>query len=128
MNAEPHAAAGVIRACAGGAAPRFGLILGSGSGGLAALVEEAVTIDYGELPGFPVPSVEGHAGRLLLGQLGGVAVACLQGRAHAYEGAGIQAMLGPCAHAQADRLRGAGAHQRGRKFAARSRPRGSDVD
>ena len=95
MNAEPHAAAGVIRACAGGAAPRFGLILGSGSGGLAALVEEAVTIDYGELQGFPVPSVEGHAGRLLLGQLGGVAVACLQGRAHAYEGAGIQAMVGP---------------------------------
>jgi xanthosine phosphorylase len=66
--------------------PRVGVILGSGLGGLAAAIEGATTIDYAELPGFPRSSVEGHAGRLVLGTLAGVAVACLQGRVHLYEG------------------------------------------
>ena len=66
--------------------PRVGLILGSGLGGLAAAIEDATTIDYAELPGFPRSSVAGHAGRLLLGRLGGADVACLQGRVHLYEG------------------------------------------
>jgi xanthosine phosphorylase len=47
-----------------------------------------VALDYRDLPGFPRPSVPGHAGRLVLGRLAGVPVACLQGRAHLYEGGG----------------------------------------
>jgi len=67
--------------------PRVALVLGSGLGGLADGMDRPVAIDYADIPGFPRPSVEGHAGRLLLGDLGGVAVACLQGRVHLYEGA-----------------------------------------
>ena len=87
MNPTPHDAAKVIRARAAGTAPRVALVLGSGLGGLADGLERPVVIDYADIPGFPRPSVEGHAGRLLLSHLGGVAVACLQGRVHPYEGA-----------------------------------------
>ncbi|MGQ9367235.1 purine-nucleoside phosphorylase [Azospirillum sp. ST 5-10] len=66
--------------------PRVGLVLGSGLGAIADRIEGAVAIPYAELPGFPTPLVEGHAGRLVLGRLGGQAVACMQGRVHAYEG------------------------------------------
>ena len=72
---------------AAGTTPRVALVLGSGLGGLADGMDRRVAIDYADIPGFPRPSVEGHAGRLLLGHLGGVAVACLQGRVHPYEGA-----------------------------------------
>ena len=76
----------VIRALLPHGAPRVGLVLGSGLNGIAAAIEDATTIDYADLPGFPRPGVEGHAGRLVLGRLGGVEVACLQGRVHLYEG------------------------------------------
>ncbi len=66
--------------------PRVGLILGSGLSGIADALEDATAIAYADLPGFPRASVEGHAGRLLLGRLAGVPVACLQGRVHLYEG------------------------------------------
>jgi xanthosine phosphorylase len=66
--------------------PRLGLVLGSGLGGLADAVQDAVAIPYAELPGFPVGSVAGHAGRLVLGTLAGTPVVVLQGRAHLYEG------------------------------------------
>jgi xanthosine phosphorylase len=66
--------------------PRVGLILGSGLGEIASRIADATAIDYGDLPGFPRPGVEGHAGRLLLGRLAGVPTACLQGRVHLYEG------------------------------------------
>ena len=75
-----------IRKHAPDAAPRLGLILGSGLGGFADAIEDAVAIDYADLPGFPRPSVEGHSGRLVIGTLSGVPVACLQGRVHLYEG------------------------------------------
>ena len=68
------------------AAPRLGLILGSGLGGFVDSVEDAVSIDYADLPGFPRPSVEGHSGRLVLGTVSGLPIACLQGRVHLYEG------------------------------------------
>jgi xanthosine phosphorylase len=68
-------------------APRVGVVLGSGLGAVAEAVEDAVLIGYDELPGFPRPGVGGHAGRAVLGRIGGVAVAVLQGRAHLYEGA-----------------------------------------
>jgi len=66
--------------------PRVALVLGSGLGGLADLVAEPVAIPFAELPGWPAASAPGHAGRLLLGRLEGVPVACLQGRLHMYEG------------------------------------------
>jgi len=66
--------------------PRVALILGSGLGGLAESVADAVVLPYTELPGWPVTTIEGHAGRLLFGHLEGRAVMVMQGRAHYYEG------------------------------------------
>ncbi|MEI7704408.1 MAG: purine-nucleoside phosphorylase [Deltaproteobacteria bacterium] len=67
--------------------PSVGLVLGSGMGALADKVEKRVVIPFQEIPEFPVPTVAGHAGRLVVGNLGGVPVAVLQGRVHLYEGA-----------------------------------------
>lgn len=69
-----------------GFAPLVGIVLGSGLGGIADLVTDATAIPYGDLPGFPVSGVAGHAGRLVLGRLGGAPVAVMQGRVHLYEG------------------------------------------
>jgi xanthosine phosphorylase len=67
--------------------PKVGIILGSGLGDLVNRLTDTVTISYKDLPGFPHPGgVIGHAGNLVLGKLNGVPVACLQGRAHYYEG------------------------------------------
>lgn len=66
--------------------PQLGIILGSGMGAVGETVENPVVISYSELPGFPVSTVSGHAGKLLLGKLAGMNVACLQGRVHLYEG------------------------------------------
>ena len=66
--------------------PVVGLVLGSGLGALADRLEGAVSIPYQEIPEFPAVSVAGHAGRLVMGTLGGVPVAVMQGRVHAYEG------------------------------------------
>jgi purine-nucleoside phosphorylase len=66
--------------------PEIGLVLGSGLGFLADAVEDAVAFDYSRLPGFPVSTVPGHAGRLVLGKLSGRPVAVMQGRFHYYEG------------------------------------------
>ncbi len=85
-NATPHAAADAIRAAAPGFVPRVAIILGSGLGDLADQVQAVATLRYTDIPGFPTPTVHGHAGRLVLGTLGGQPVACLQGRVHFYEG------------------------------------------
>jgi purine-nucleoside phosphorylase len=66
--------------------PDIGMILGSGLGGLAEIVEAATIIPYGELPHWPVSTVVGHQGRLVLGKLEGQQVIVMQGRAHYYEG------------------------------------------
>src|SRR5690348_7456651 len=66
--------------------PEVGIVLGSGLGGLADDLEDAVAIPFAELPGWPAATAPGHAGRLLLGHLGGRPVAMLQGRFHLYEG------------------------------------------
>lgn len=66
--------------------PRVAIVLGTGLGGLAERIEEARAIPYGEIPRFPVSTVPGHAGRLVLGRLAGVPVAAMQGRFHLYEG------------------------------------------
>ncbi|SEM87095.1 purine-nucleoside phosphorylase [Mesobacillus persicus] len=69
-----------------GQQPKIGLILGSGLGILADEIEDAVKIPYSEIPDFPVSTVEGHAGQLVVGTLSGVTVAAMQGRFHFYEG------------------------------------------
>ncbi len=66
--------------------PEIGLILGSGLGVLGDDIPDADTIDYADIPGFPVSTVEGHAGRLVFGELGGKRVVIMQGRFHYYEG------------------------------------------
>jgi purine-nucleoside phosphorylase len=66
--------------------PKVGMILGSGLGGLADLLESSVSLLTGELPGWPTSTVEGHAGRLVIGVLEGMPVCVLQGRVHHYEG------------------------------------------
>ena len=75
--------------------PRVGIILGSGLGGFAAQVEAAVAIAYAEIPHFPQSTVEGHSGKLVLGTIGGVPVAVLQGRVHAYEGYAMEQVTFP---------------------------------
>src|SRR6478752_655534 len=66
--------------------PRVGVVLGSGLGSLADDLEDPLAIPFEELPGWPVATAPGHVGRLLLGRLGGVPIAALQGRFHLYEG------------------------------------------
>lgn len=85
-------AADAIRARAGAEPFALGVVLGSGLGGLAARVEEAVRIPYADLPGFPASGVSGHAGELVAGWLGGARVALLAGRAHYYEHGDARAM------------------------------------
>ena len=66
--------------------PKVALVLGSGLGELAEQVKDAVTIPYSEIPNWPVSTIHGHAGRLVMGLLNGVPVLVMQGRAHYYEG------------------------------------------
>ncbi|WP_286171883.1 purine-nucleoside phosphorylase [Gracilibacillus phocaeensis] len=75
--------------------PAIGLILGSGLGVLADEITEDTKIKYEEIPGFPVSTVEGHAGQLVIGQLDGVEVIAMQGRFHYYEGYGLDAVTFP---------------------------------
>lgn len=75
--------------------PRLGMVLGSGLGSLADEIADAVAIPFAEMPGWPAPSARGHAGRLLLGSLRGVPVACLQGRLHMYEGLDARLVVEP---------------------------------
>lgn len=66
--------------------PLVGIILGSGLGGLADKIEVDKVIEYKDIPGFPVSTVEGHKGQLIIGTLGGKKVVAMQGRFHYYEG------------------------------------------
>lgn len=66
--------------------PRAGMILGTGLGGLAEQIDQQATIPYGEIPGFPVSTAPGHAGRLVCGTLRGVPIVAMEGRFHYYEG------------------------------------------
>ncbi len=72
--------------------PEVALVLGSGLGALADEVEDAVTIPTGDIPGCPVSTVAGHAGRLVFGRLEGRPVLVIQGRVHVYEGYGGRAV------------------------------------
>ena len=104
--ARGEAAAEAIAELAPGFVPQLGIVLGSGLGGLAGALEDPVAIPYAELPGFPAPGIAGHSGQLVLGRLGGLDVACFQGRRHVYEGGDPGAMRAPI---RALRLTGAAA-------------------
>ena len=78
-------ASAAIRA-RGAVEPKVGLILGSGLGELADEIAEPVSVPYAEIPNFPVSTVSGHAGRLVIGLLEGIPVAAMRGRVHFYEG------------------------------------------
>jgi purine-nucleoside phosphorylase len=69
--------------------PEVGIILGTGLGGLADEIKLERSIPYEQIPGFPLSTVESHAGRLLLGHLGKRPVVAMQGRFHRYEGYGL---------------------------------------
>ncbi|MBI5915858.1 MAG: purine-nucleoside phosphorylase [Bacteroidetes bacterium] len=75
--------------------PRFGIILGTGLGGLAADIEAVETIDYQEIPHFPVSTVQSHAGKLILGKLAGANVVAMAGRFHFYEGYSMRQVTFP---------------------------------
>jgi purine-nucleoside phosphorylase len=75
--------------------PDIAIILGTGLGGLAKEIEVETAIPYQEIPGFPLSTVESHAGRLLLGRLRGKSVVAMQGRLHRYEGYTLQEVTFP---------------------------------
>jgi purine-nucleoside phosphorylase len=87
-------AAGVVRKRASHA-PEAGIILGTGLGGLAEEIAVDSSIPYEQIPGFPLSTVESHAGRLLLGRLGNRRVVAMQGRFHRYEGYGLAEVTFP---------------------------------
>jgi purine-nucleoside phosphorylase len=74
---------------------RVALVLGSGLGAFADDLEDAAAVPYDEIPGFARPTVEGHAGRLVVGRVGGVGVAAMQGRFHFYEGYALEEVTFP---------------------------------
>jgi len=88
-------AADYIRGRIAGRAPVVGLVLGSGLGDLASEVEDAITVDFSEVPHFPVSTVEGHAGRFVIGTLEGKTVIVMQGRFHYYEGYPMRKVAAP---------------------------------
>jgi purine-nucleoside phosphorylase len=75
--------------------PVVGIILGSGLGGFAAQVENATVIPYADIPNWPLSTVVGHSGKLVLGTIGGTPVAVMQGRVHAYEGYSLDQVTFP---------------------------------
>ncbi len=79
----------------GGPAPRVGVILGTGLGGLGEEIVVEAEVPYEEIPHFPLSTVETHTGRLLIGRLGGTPVVAMQGRFHRYEGYDLQAVTFP---------------------------------
>ncbi|HEX8298192.1 MAG TPA: purine-nucleoside phosphorylase [Rubricoccaceae bacterium] len=87
-------AADTLRARAGDSA-RVGLILGTGLGHLADEIDATAVVPYGEIPGFPLSTVESHSGRLVAGTLRGVPVLAMQGRFHLYEAYSAQEVTFP---------------------------------
>jgi purine-nucleoside phosphorylase len=95
-----HTAAAIAEAAAAvrarfGRSPDAAIILGTGLGRLAHEIHADVVIEYGDIPNFPLSTVESHAGRLLCGTLGGKTVVAMQGRFHRYEGYSLQQVTFP---------------------------------
>ena len=89
-----QAAAEVVRARSS-LVPEVGIVLGTGLGGLVREIAVESEVPYQSIPGFPLSTVESHAGRLLLGRLGGRPVVAMQGRFHRYEGYDLQQVTFP---------------------------------
>ena len=75
--------------------PSIGIILGSGLGNFASQVDSPYVIPYSEIPNWPLSTVAGHSGKLVLGHIAGVPVAVMQGRVHAYEGYAMEQVTFP---------------------------------
>jgi len=75
--------------------PQIALVLGSGLGAFADELTDAVRIPFGDIPHYPKPSAEGHAGKLVIGKVDEIAVAAMKGRVHFYEGHGIKDVIFP---------------------------------
>ncbi len=75
--------------------PKVALVLGSGLGNYADEMDVKCTIDYSDIPGFPVSTAPGHAGRFIFGNVGDVPVVCMKGRVHYYEGYDIREVVLP---------------------------------
>ncbi|MFM7217780.1 MAG: purine-nucleoside phosphorylase [Bacteroidota bacterium] len=84
-----------LRRTTAGFTPEYGIILGSGLGGLVNEITIEHALDYASIPGFPVSTVKGHSGRLIFGTLSGKKVVALQGRFHFYEGYSMQELTLP---------------------------------
>lgn len=75
--------------------PKVGIVLGTGLGNLATQITDRTEIPYQEIPNFPISTVEGHSGKLIIGKLGGVDVLAMQGRFHFYEGYDMKTVTYP---------------------------------
>ena len=75
--------------------PRVALVLGSGLGAFADTLDDSVKIPFGDIPNFPKSTVEGHAGKLVVGKVGDVPIAAMQGRVHFYEGHPMSSVIFP---------------------------------
>ena len=75
--------------------PHAGIILGTGLGGLTARIENHIEIDYRDIPNFPVPTVDGHEGKLIFGDFGKRKIVAMKGRFHFYEGHGLEQLTFP---------------------------------
>jgi purine-nucleoside phosphorylase len=94
MNGHLDAAIAKLKSRGVESLPSLAIVLGSGLGAFADEAREAVAIPYADIPGFPLPTVEGHAGRLAVGEIEGRRVALFQGRGHYYERGDVNAMRG----------------------------------
>ena len=81
----PDAAIAALKAHGLDSLPPLAIVLGSGLGAFADEARDAISVSYLDIPGFPIPTVEGHAGRLVVGAIEGRRVALFQGRGHYYE-------------------------------------------
>jgi purine-nucleoside phosphorylase len=99
-------AGAAARVCCGATAPVAAIVLGSGLGGLVNHIEHPTRVSYSDLPGVPLPSVNGHVGSLVHGLLGGREVVVLAGRLHLYEGHSVETTVLPLriAHAMGARV------------------------
>ena len=84
-----------IRERIGDLSPKIAIVLGSGLGILSEDIENKITIKYEEIPNFPVSTVEGHAGELLIGTINKVPVLAMNGRFHYYEGYNLEQVTFP---------------------------------
>mmetsp|Transcript_7718 Transcript_7718/g.7811 ORF Transcript_7718/g.7811 Transcript_7718/m.7811 type:complete len:120 (+) Transcript_7718:99-458(+) len=75
--------------------PTVGIICGSGLSNLSESIENSVTFNYEDIPGFPQATVPGHKGELVFGTVGGIEVVCMRGRFHYYEGNSMETVVLP---------------------------------